>query len=179
MGFHASWTASRAPARKVLEGLRFSVKRQTEGEVVDPGLYGVALGDWYVVIGDGWDDMEKLDEEGTARLSRGAEALFFTTDDSSMATRLAGYRGGALVWAIDYDGSGGVGEPRVEGNAPVEVGPLLARLRDEQAKAGGPGAGVDHLYELTAEVGRALVGFRHDSTLGSGKVKPIDVLVGA
>lgn len=177
MGFHCAWIASRAARARVLAHLNFSAELQSEEPVYDPGLYGIALpSGWYVVFGGGWDFMGKLGEGQASELSRDSEALFFTTDDTSMSTQLVCFQGGELAWAITYDGSNGVGEPELEGQPPAVLAETLARVRKAQEGAGGKKAGVDHIYDLTAEVGRLLVGFRHDQTLGDDEVPPIDLL---
>jgi hypothetical protein len=146
----------------------------------DPGLYGGALPcGWYLVLGDGWDYRDLVEEQHAAALSRaGGDTLYFCTDDGSMCTRLACYESGKAVWSITYDGADGVSEPQVEG-VPPGLAELLAELQERQRRAGGSAAEVDHLYELTAEVGRRLLDFRHDETLGNGQVLPIDVLAPA
>jgi hypothetical protein len=179
MGFRCTWIASRGTSGDhALSQLRLARESQSNEPVYDPGLYGLALPTgWYLAIGDGWDYMEQLNEEQAAALSRDRETLFFYTDDTPMATRLASYRNGSLVWAITYDGSNGVGEPEMEGELPPIASDVLSRVRHEQEEEGGRSAGVDCIYELTAEVARMLVGFRHDQTLGDGKIIPIDQLV--
>jgi hypothetical protein len=162
----------------VLSRLHLSTESQSNEPVYDPGLYGLALPTgWYLAIGDGCDYMDQLEEHQAATLSRVGETLFFYTDDAPMCTRLASYGNGSLVWAITYDGSNGVGEPEIEGDPPPCAFDLLTKVRNEQEEAGGQKAGVDHIYELTAEVALTLIGFRHDQTLADGGITPIDMLV--
>jgi hypothetical protein len=175
MGFHTAWIASRAARELVLSTLGFSVEGQSEEPVYDPGLYGVALpGGWYLTVGDGWDFMAQLGEGQAAALSREGETLFFATDDSSMSTRLSSFQRGKLVWAVTYDGSNGVGQPELEGNPPQVVREAQAQVESAQTEAGD--RSVDHIYDLTALVGQALVGFRHDETLANDEAGPIDLL---
>lgn len=179
MGFRCTWIAARnGSGSSVLPQLGLARERQSQEAVEDPGLYGLALASgWYLAIGDGSDFLQHLQEEQAEALSRSGEALFFFTDDTPMVTRLASYQRGSLAWAITYDGSHGVGDVDLEGSPPPLVSDALTRLRSEQEAAGGATAGVDHLYDLTADVARALIGFRHDEILGVGEWAPVDVLV--
>jgi len=178
MGFRCTWVAVRGATRDpVLAQLRLAVERSANEPVEDTGLYGLALPTgWYLAIGDGSDYMGHLDETDAVGLSRSCEALFFYTDDTPMATRLACYRDGSLAWAINYEGVNGVAEPQIEGAAPPCTTEILAGLQKEQVDADGRREGVDFIYELTADVAKALVGFRHDQTLAGGEVVPVDIL---
>jgi hypothetical protein len=178
MGYRCRWIALRGGTRDgVLPALKLAVQDRSDEPVYDPGLYGAALpSGWYLAIGDGRDHMNELKEEHASALSRSDDALFFYTDDTPMCTRLASYRRGELAWAISYDGSNGVGEPETFGTLPESTSACLERVRSEQVEAGGNKADTDYIYGLTAHLGHALIGFRHDETLSDGEITPIDIL---
>ena len=117
--------------------------------------------------------MDALEPALAARLSDRGEALVLFTDDSPMCADIASFVAGKAAWSLSYDGSNGISEPKVSGDMPKVAQAVLAKGREQQQAAGRANAGVDHLYDAVAEVGRALVGFRHDQTLADGKRLPI------
>lgn len=174
MGFRCRWLATRGRTRDdVLERLRFKVVAELVEEVYDTGLYALEVEDWLVVIGDGSDHLDKVKRADAARLSDGGDVLYLATDDAAMAFELVEFRGGGELWSIAYDGSDGVTTPTFAGAIPWRVRTLLAQLEKEQAKAGGPKAEVDHIYELAPTYAMEVVGFRHDASLGGGDHVPI------
>ncbi len=174
MGFRCRWLATRNRDRDdVLGRLRFKLVAELVEEVYETGLYALEVDDWLVVIGDGFDHMDKVKRAAAAKLSDGGEVLYLFTDDAAMAFELAMFDGGAEKWSIAYDGRDGVTAPTFEGAVPWGVRTLLAKLEKEQGKAGGPKAEVDHIYELAPTYAMEVVGFRHDETLASGDHVPI------
>jgi hypothetical protein len=159
MGFHASWAAARAQQDAVIVAGGFV----DTGEVVEPGdvgLYAVEPpGGWVVLFGDGWDAMERITPELAARLGRAfGEAVFFSTDDTSMCAIATGYTDGAARWSVVYDGSKGISRPVVEGDAPGQLAEIVAVCERQQKGV----ADCDYMYEIPTELARVLVGFRHD-----------------
>ncbi len=174
MGFRCRWLATRNRDRDdVLGRLRFKVVGELVEEVYDSGLYALEVDDWLVVIGDGFDHMDKVKRAAAAKLSDGGDVLYLFTDDAAMAFELAMFGDGAERWSITYEGRDGVTAPSFQGAIPWRVRTLLAKLEKEQAKAGGPKADVDHIYELAPTYAMEVVGFRHDETLASGDHVPI------
>lgn len=174
MGYRCRWLAIRGRDRaSVLRQLDYKLVAELVEEVYDTGLYALEIDDWVIVIGDGFDYMNDVKRTRARKLSEGGEVVYLYTDDSAMAFELALFRGGQEVWAVAYDAGDGVTTPTIEGPFPHEGRVLLARLEKEQAKAGGPKAGVDHIYELAPRYAEQLVGFRHDESLRSGEHVPI------
>ena len=174
MGYRCRWLATQGRDRdEVLARLKLKVIAEIDEPVYDTGLYALEVDDWLVVIGDGFDHMSEVKRAQAAKLSEGGDVVFLYTDDSAMAFELVVFRGGTELWAVAYDGGDGVTTPAFEGKVPLEVRAWHARLEKQQAEAGGPKAGVDHIYELAAAYGEKLVGFRHDESLGSGDHVPI------
>lgn len=174
MGYRCRWLATRTSDRAdVLKRSGFEVTAELTEEVYDPGLYAVDVDGWLVVVGDGWDFKDALEPALAARLSDRGEVIFVCTDDSPMCADVASFTLGTAAWSLSYDGSNGVSEPKIAGNLPDAAQGALATAREQQRVAGGAEAGVDHIYDAVAEIGRALVGFRHDQTLADGKYLPI------
>lgn len=174
MGFRCRWLATRGRERDdVLGRLKFKVVGELVEEVYDRGLYALEVGDWLVVIGDGFDHVAEVKRAEAARLSEGSDVVFLSMDDAAMTFELALFSTGSELWSITYDGSDGVTAPNFAGAVPWGARTLLGRLEKEQAKAGGPKAEVDHIYGLAPTYAMELVGFRHDESLGSGDHVPI------
>ncbi|MDQ3366530.1 MAG: hypothetical protein M3680_13980 [Myxococcota bacterium] len=178
MGLRCRWLATRNRDRDdVLEHLRLRVVGELVEEVYDTGLYALEVDDWLVVIGDGFDHLDKVKRAAATTLSDGGDVLYLFTDDGAMAFELAMFGGGSERWSIAYAGRDGVTAPTFRGAVPWGARTLLAKLEKAQAKAGGPKADVDHIYGLAAAYAMEVVGFRHDATLASGEHVPIWQLV--
>ena len=174
MGYRCRWLATRGrELEPLLARLKLKVIAELAEEVYDTGLYALEVDDWLVVIGDGFDYMNEVKRAQAAALSDDGDVLYLYTDDSAMAFELAMFSGGKELWTIAYDGSDGVTDPKLEGKVPFAARALLMKLEKEQAKAGGPKADVDHIYDLAPTYAKELTGFRHDESLGSGDHVPV------
>lgn len=176
MGYRARWLAVKnADPAEVLSTIGLRQDSESAEAIYDPGLYAVSMpGGWLVVIGDGWDFMNTVQEEHARALSKGTEALHFYCDDTSMGALLKAFCDGKEVWSLEHDGSNGPGTPVVTGKAPAVVGEIIAKCQAEQRASGRKD--VDYVYDAAPEIGRVLTGFRHDQTLGNGEHLPILVL---
>jgi len=178
MGFRCRWLAIRGCDRdEVLASLRFKIVGELIEPVYDTGLYALEVENWLVVVGDGADHMDKVKRAEAARLSEREDVVYLFTDDTSMTFELVMFSAGKERWSVAYDGADGVTAPSFGGTVPWDVRTLVAKLEKEQAKAGGPKADVDHMYELAPRYAMELVGFRHDESLGSGDHVPVWQLV--
>ncbi|CAN5920061.1 hypothetical protein BH11MYX3_BH11MYX3_34400 [soil metagenome] len=174
MGLRCRWLATRGRDRAdVLERLKFKVVGELVEEVYDTGLYALEVGDWLVVIGDGFDHLGQVRRAEAARLSEGGDVIYLSTEDSAMTFELAMFHEGEQLWSVAYDGRDGVTAPTFDGAVPWAARVLLGKLEKEQAESGGPKAGVDRIYELAPIYAKEVVGFRHDESLGSGEHVPI------
>jgi hypothetical protein len=174
MGYSCRWIGTRGIDRAdVLRQLGFSVTAELSEEVFDPGLYAVQIDAWFVVIGDGRDHMDLVTRDHAAKLSERGDALFVFTTDTAMCAEITAFAEGAMAWSILYDGSNGVTKPELFGRPPDEAREVMVAAYVRQDEEGGASAGVDHVYDIPAEVGLRLVGFRHDETLGGGKHLPV------
>lgn len=178
MGYRVSWIAQAGTSSEELLAL---VGRSPTGErhdFPDVGFYLLELhertdGAWSVLIADGSENFSALHEDQAQTLSRqGAEVLYFWCSDTVMASELACFRSGMLAWRLGYDCEDDGKRPEIGGNPPDVVSQIHARLRKQQQA--DPDA--DYIYELTAEVGRTLVGFRHDMDPDTEDEEPFQVL---
>jgi hypothetical protein len=174
VGYRCRWIAMRGRERDdVLAKLKFHVTHELTEEVYDPGLYALDVDGWLVVFGDGWDFMDLVTRRDAAKLSNRSEVIYLYTDDTPMKAEITSFVDGRVKWSITYDGQDGPSRPATEGALPAEAKPIIAAAEKAQKAAGGAKADVDHIYDVVAELGLALVGFRHDQTPSSGKYLPI------
>lgn len=175
MGFRSSWIARRGTSTTELLTQTGFAPTGERWEYSDVGVQLVVIpegerGPWSILVASGTQHFTEIRDEDARAVSRSSEALFFWCSDTTMATELSCWRDGRPAWRIAY--SCEIGEPQQDGDVPPEAEAILERLRAAQAKRDG----ADHLYELTAEVGRSLTGFRHDQDVVTGEPSPYRVL---
>jgi hypothetical protein len=174
MGYRCRWMAMRGRDRTdVLARLKFGITDEVNDEIYDPGLYGFEIDGWLVIFGDGWDFMDLVTRRAAAKLSNRGEILYLYTDDTPMKAELTAFFDGRVRWSITYDGQDGPSRVATEGTLPAEAKAIIAAA--ERAQIGV--SDVDHIYDVVAELGLALVGFRHDQTPSSGKYLPVYALM--
>lgn len=178
MGFRVSWIARAGTSTEEL--LKATDRRPTgeRHEFPDVGWYLLELpsagqSPWTLLIADGSDNYGGLDPAQAQSLSAGGnETLYFWCSDTVMATVLVCFRNGSEVWSIDYDCGNKNKRPALNGAVPQMAHEILAQLQKKQQADDG----ADYIYDLTAELGRKLVGFRHDMELKTGDPEPFQVL---
>ena len=178
MGYRVSWLArSGVSVQELLDAFG----RQLTGIRVafpDVGWYLLELNSphgipWVVLIANGTDNFAELNDSDARRVSRdGQDVLYFSCSDTVMATQFVCFKSGSETWAVDYDSSDNKKQPSITGNPPSIVYELLSELRAKQQTDNV----ADHIYDLTAELGRTLVGFRHDTDLELDDPTPFQVL---
>jgi hypothetical protein len=178
MGFRVSWIGREGTSTgELLEASRRSLTGERD-EFPDVGFYLLELPDrdptaWVVLIADGSDNYAELDDALAQSLSAGGhETLYFWCSDTVMVTELICFKNGTIAWSIHYNCEDERQRPAITGAAPAIVHEILASLQSQQQKDDG----ADYLYELTAEVGRRLVGFRHDMDPETDDPEPFQVL---
>lgn len=172
MGFRTTWVASlTVPADEMVRAADRKLTKKRE-EIPDIGWYLLTLAPWNLVVADGRDNYRDLGRTYAKNLSAGGrETLFFRCSDTFMKTDLRCYRDGQEAWSIIYKSDEETKEPTLNGEVPEMVPEILAQLKAKQEQDGA-----DHMYELTAEVGLALTGFRHDTDPETSDPRPFQVL---
>ncbi len=181
MGFRVSWVARRGSSSAELldaVGCKLTGERH---KFPDVGFYLLQLpgdedGPWSVLIADGSENFTSLSSTHAESQSLGGESIYFWCSDTSMSTEMSCHRNGRRVWAIEYDCEDEKKRPLLDGDIPPVAKTLLAALEDEQRVSDEEGGGADHIYDLTAALGRALVGFRHDADAETDDPEPYQVL---
>lgn len=177
MGFRSSWVAvERVDLDEALQGLGWL---RTGTVVDDPGLAGVhalTLGRWAILFADGAVHGDVLSPADVRRLP--ARTVYLSRSDTTGYSEIRGAADDRELWAVVCDPAVSP-EPVITGEPPPELGPILERCRREPLRAG---ASANPLYEVVPELGRALVGFRHDApTADSGfhAVQPLGAPMGS
>jgi hypothetical protein len=159
MGFSLSWVAIKGvTADEACSAMGFERTGKTSSELFGEELAGAELPNgMYLVFADGRGPFTMFNESYEHRPALPNEAVAFMCNDNAMMSKIACVADGKTRWSIvRYDS----GEPyELEGEIPAEYHRLLAKAKEEQAKAGHE---VDYLYEVTAELGFHLTGYQHD-----------------
>ncbi|MCA9236674.1 MAG: hypothetical protein KDA44_14465 [Planctomycetales bacterium] len=128
---------------------------------------------WVLLIADGSENFADLGSSQAQSLSNGGnETIFFWCSDTVMATEMLCFRDGREAWSIQYDCENNAKQPAMNGDVPQIAHEILKDLRAKQQAD----AGADYIYDLTAELGRSVVGFRHDTDLERDDPEPFQVL---
>lgn len=178
MGFRVSWIAQ---ARVATDQLLEAANRAVTGErhdFPDTGWYLLELPNaeaqpWVVLIADGSDHFAELDASDAQELSKGGyETIYFWCSDTVMATEIVAFNNGIENWSVQYDCDDTSKQPTMNGNVPAVANEIFARLKAQQQAD----SSADYVYDLTAELGRLLVGFRHDMDVQQDDPEPFQVL---
>ncbi len=178
MGFRVSWIARRGTSTSELVDLSGRSLTGERHEFPEVGWYLLELPKavgfpWVILIADGSDNYAELDESQAQSLSRcGNETLYFWCSDTVMVTLLMSFMDGVFVWSVHYDCGVKTKRPEITGNVPTITHQILNELRVKQLADDG----ADYIYDLTAELGRKLTGFRHDKDLQTDDPEPFQVL---
>ncbi len=181
MGFRISWIARRGLSSAELLATFDCEPTGERHEFPDVGFYllqlpGVAGGPWSVLIADGSENFAELTPSHAQALSAGTETLSFWCSDTTMSTEMLCHRDQGRIWSIEYDCEDESKRPAIGGEIPAVAHDLLARLQEQQRASDEAGDDVDHIYDLTSALGRALVGFRHDGDAETDEPEPYQVL---
>lgn len=178
MGFRVSWIARSGTSTDELLSVSHRNLTQERHDFPDVGWYLLELpstvqSPWALLIAEGSENFADLDASHAQSLSTGGvETLQFWCSDSVMATELVCFKDGAEAWSIQYDCGDKTKQPAMNGNEPQIAHEILEGLRTKQQADDG----ADYIYDLTAELGRSLVGFRHDTDLEIDDPEPFQLL---
>lgn len=159
MGWSLSWAALKGGNRQTAcaaLGLRATGKRE---EVAESEIVGAALPTgWYVVQ----FDRHEMKDRVLADFSRSGEVVSCLVEDHVMVSWASGWRKGNKVWSVVHDCEKGRFHLDVTGEAPSELKAIAEQQIAKQHAEGGEKADVDHVYDVPAELAKALTGYRHD-----------------
>ncbi len=162
MGFHVCWIASRGKAPEELRAqlkLRETPERE---EIPESDVTGVLLpSGWYAVV---FNDAlpPELQDAALKRLSKDSELVAFVVEEASMVSSAHAFARGKRTWSVLHDFSKGPTHLDVSGVPPAHVAAIRERLLAQSQAQENPG---DILFDLPAELSKALTGFRHDEAI--------------
>lgn len=150
MGWSLSWAALKGGnLQTVCSALGLS-ESELAGATLPTG--------WYVVV----FNRTEIEDKALEKLSQSGEVVCCFVEDHVMVSWASGWRKGIKMWSVVHDCEKGRFHLHIEGEAPSELKGIADRLIAEQQAAGGEKADVDHIYDVPAELAKALTGFRHD-----------------
>jgi hypothetical protein len=159
MGFNVNWVAIKGvTADEACSALGFERTGQVSEHPEVAELAGAVLPNgMYLVVAHGGGPFMALHDNYEHRPALPNEAIAFMCYDTVMMTKIACVTEGKVRWSISRI------EPtdpfELEGEIPAEYHRLLAKAKEEQAKAGDE---VDYLYDVAANLGFHLTGYQHD-----------------
>jgi hypothetical protein len=178
MGFRVSWIARSGTSTDELLHLFGRNLSGERHEFPDVGWYLLELpshnhSPWVLLIADGSENYSDLSASHAQSLSKGGnETLFFWCSDTVMATELLCFKHGREAWSIKYDCEDKTKRPAMNGDVPQIAHEILKELRTKQQADDH----ADYIYDVTAELGLCLVGFRHDADLEIDDPEPFQLL---
>jgi hypothetical protein len=162
MGWSLSWAALKGGNLQTAcaaLGLRVTGKRE---ETAESKIVGAQLPTgWYVIQ----FDRSEMEDRELARLSRSGEVVCCFVEDHVMVSWASGWREGKKVWSVVHDCEKGQFHLDIKGEAPSELKNIAEQLIAKQQAAGGEKADVDYVYDVPAELAKALTGYRHDQNI--------------
>jgi hypothetical protein len=159
VGFSVTWVALRGmTADEACSAMGFERTGEISREPLSEDLAGAELPNGvYLMLASGDGPFMGLSENYDSGPALANEAIHFMCYDTAMITRIGCVADGQRRWCITRSEPG---EPfELEGAIPAEYHRLLAKAKEEQAKAGDE---VDYLYDVPADLGLHITGFRHD-----------------
>jgi hypothetical protein len=169
MGFRSSWAAvDRVDLDEALQGLGW----MRTGTVVDQhglaGVHALTLGRWAILFADGAVHADVLSAADVRRLP--ARTVFLSHSDTTRCNEIRGAEDDREQWSVVYDPAVSP-EPVVAGELPPELERILERRRTHRGDADDDASGV------VLELGRSLVGFRHDRPTAADGFHAVQPLV--
>jgi hypothetical protein len=159
------------------ETIRVQLKlRETQDKeyVPESDVTGVLLpSGWYIVF---FNDAlpRELEDTVLEPLAKDAEIMTFIVEDASMVSVARGYAKGRRIWEAVHDSSKGRKHLEVSGEPPEGLPTIRDRLLSE-AEAQGHSA--DYLFDVPAELSKAVTGFRHDEDIEGIEGDAFSVLI--
>ena len=162
MGFHVSWiTVKGRNPEDIRAQLELEETSYRECVPESPVTGAVLPSAWYMVFFNEPLPRELADET-LRRLSAQAEVMAFVVEEASMVSLARGYVDGERVWEIVHDSGKGLTHLDVTGTPPTQFSSirdrLLGYLHSKRNSA-------DYLFDVPAELCKAISGFRHDEDI--------------
>jgi len=158
MGYRTSWIAADGlGVEELASSLGWRLTGDSSSEHDEPGMVAFRRGQWSVVVADGYAHWKELGLKLASEIPHQGQVLYFRQSDGDMESELVCLQQGKVIWRIEYT----EGEINADGSLP-DHREIRERLKAYAQSSGSGTRSVAYLYELPAELGLTLVGFRHD-----------------
>ena len=174
MGYSLSWAALKGGTLEMICDATGLVSTGKFEEIAESEFVAAALPTfWYLFLWNG----NEIPDEILKRLSACGKVVNCYVEDHVMLTSASGWIAGKQLWRVEhYGGEKGILHLETEGNLPNQIGPIRDKYFAQQESAGGAHVDVDYVYEIPAELARALTGFRHDLDVPGITIQPYEIL---
>lgn len=173
MGYSLSWAAVKNGSAEAVHSLLGLNATDAQEEIAESEIVGATLPTgWYLVL----FHRKELDEARLEKLSNLGEVVYCFVEDHVMFSRASNWKDGECLWSLTHDCEKGRYHLDVKGVPPASLREIKNRLVAEQDKEGGEKADVDLIYDVPAELAKAITGFRHDQDMPGMKDTPFQVL---
>ncbi|HET8921564.1 MAG TPA: hypothetical protein VFN26_01060 [Candidatus Acidoferrum sp.] len=162
MGWSLSWAATKnGTIETVCTALNLRPTGERE-EIAESKIDTVQIPTgWQVVV---WNRHE-VEDQVLAKLSEDSDVVSCFVEDHVMFSSASGWARGKQVWKVFHDCEKGRYHLDVVGAAPAGLASIRKRLTDAQDANGGEEGDADYIYDIPAELTKALTGFRHDEDM--------------
>lgn len=156
-----SWLAVKG---KSPEAVRSELHLRASSIPSNPAKYPLVGGSseagWYLIVAGGRD--HRLIAEPVIRLlSAGCEVLTCTVDEQNIYSAAAGWRYGARVWSVTYEGEEAATDVVADGELPPAFPAIRTRFTVEAQAEDACDALVDPMFEIAVETVRSVIGYKY------------------
>lgn len=116
---------------------------------------------WQVVVAKGCDS-KLVSGEVVKGLSLGGEVVTCAIEEHVMYAAASCWKNGEEIWRVVHEGDKSIDHLVSQGAPPSQLPQLRQRAQEAIGNEAGEEYPVDYFFELTANLARDLVGFRHD-----------------
>lgn len=179
MGYSLSWAALK---HGTLETICAACNLRPTGareEIPESNVVAAEISNgWHLVL---YNRCE-VNDHVLAKLSAVGEVVSCFVEDHVMFSSASGWACGKQVWRVLHDCEKGRYHLEIAGAPPAGLANIQKQLTEKQDAAGGEKADVDYIYEIPAELAKALTGFRHDEDIKGpeeGAYRVLEAAIGA
>lgn len=179
MGVRLVWVGVRSTdggvRRELLDSLGLAETGDHAREWDEGPAAIVTASGWTILVDGRGDGLLKLVDSDPSRLRpAGVEFVRLSVEEHVMASEVACFRDGRLLWRLGHEGERGLDHLEVVGDPPH-----LARIRAEHRpledhRSGDP---VDAVFEAPIALAALLTSYRHDAPLNHPEPAPYRRLV--
>lgn len=166
MGFSVSWLATQDCAPEVLrEQLGIGILDSGDEVPQSSDYIFTSGGGWVVAVFNSGCDAAEAWAERISKL--GLDVITCSVEEHVMFSSVSLWKSGEQVWSVRHEPSNPNDLTLID-KPPQELTEAVDRVQRARAEAGPDGDEVDWGFEIPVELGKILVGYRHDEVLPAG-----------